>query len=1486
MAINSKLLAVKLFFIFTSILFSGFTSAFSVVNEQPIKTLTKIKYFSTEQGLEQLTVTDIAEDKLGFLWLGTPSGIVRFDGSTFKTIDTNSSGLSDSSIKSLLVDSKNRLWVGTEHGLNLYNEQTEKFTSFVRNGLLDPQIWAIFEDSSHRIWISTATGIHVYHEQTQSFEALKFPSAGRNISPKEIKTFFQHNDDLIWLGAAGSKDSENYLLDPHLNKLYPLSQENPLSISIVDQAINQVLARGDGSLLLIFDRQVMAYQHGVLTELLSLPSSDPSKLHRAAIDSEGYLWLSSTNGLDRYYLYGEKISHVETIVDTQAIFGVVKDSNNTIWFGSQHHGVGRFTTSSSYFKHLSSKDNVLSSDVIWGIKEDTQKNVWVSGKSSILNRLNLKTNTVRYYDTGLDGDKALGFDSKGHLYAGGTFGLYQFDIHANDFSGSKRLITNKDVAYLTILNNYIYIGAWADGLYRIDISNDNAHELQAINFSDDKLPYITTLNSNDHHLYVGKLSGLLLVDVQKGMSKDVEVLKGQRVSFVHADNSGVYISTDGNGVYYFNHDLTQLIHHYNNQELLNRTIYTALKGVNGNLWLSTDRGILQITPSDNVKKYDMSDGLQALDFNDNSALLSSDGVLYFGGVNGLNYLDSHTQETSSTLAPKLLFTDLTIFNKPVAIGPDKDQFSRIDRSIIHAPNITLNYSDYPFELTFNLINFPQPNKVHYQYMVEGIDNDWLRSKSTQTATYTNLNFGHYTLRVEAYYNNGLKPIATNRIAIEILPPQWLSSFALALYVILALILSLIIYKIFRQRQLSARALQQSAERLELSLWGSGDMMWDWDIEQRKVHLTKDWQQFDYRGLGEDDFGKIHPNDVERVRSKLEKHLSGANDIFEADYRIKRHDNQEQWLWIVDRAKVVARSADGKAQRMTGTIRDITALKDTELKLSLQANVMANISDAIYVLDLEFNVVEVNQAFTRITGLSSQQVIGNKRIFNTYHGGVAEHIRKRLSNGIDWSGEVNALKTDGSSYHIHLHINPMRDNDDEISHYVAAFSDITKRKETEEELRHLSNIDPLTNLPNRSYFQYTHRNLIRRKQPHALLTMDVDNFKKVNDSMGHDVGDKLLCMIAERIENNVDCQHLLCRLGGDEFALLLEDIDQISMITQVLYDLEVSMQEPFYLGEQVLVMSCSIGVAIYPTDGESTENMLQSSDTAMYHAKSESGFSYQFFSSSMNESAVRRLQVESLIRQALKNDWFEVYYQPKIDVKTRKVAGMEALVRLIHPELGMISPNEFIPIAEDTGLVIAIGEKVLDKACYATQQWRKSGLFTGRVAVNLAAKQFTQKNLLERIDHILECTQLPIANLEFEITEGTVIEDPEMAIKTMRQLTDRGIHLALDDFGTGYSSLSYLKRFPIHTLKIDKAFIDDLSGEQDERHMVASIISIAHNMGLSVVAEGVEEEVQVNLLSDLNCETIQGFYFSRPLSEADFTSYLLKINHQDKVFSEN
>ncbi|MGL4220565.1 MAG: putative bifunctional diguanylate cyclase/phosphodiesterase, partial [Shewanella sp.] len=284
-------------------------------------------------------------------------------------------------------------------------------------------------------------------------------------------------------------------------------------------------------------------------------------------------------------------------------------------------------------------------------------------------------------------------------------------------------------------------------------------------------------------------------------------------------------------------------------------------------------------------------------------------------------------------------------------------------------------------------------------------------------------------------------------------------------------------------------------------------------------------------------------------------------------------------------------------------------------------------------------------------------------------------------------------------------------------------------------------------------------------------------------------------------------------------------------------------------------------------------LLRKADIAMYHAKSAGGNRYQFYSESLNRNAIRQLEVENLIREGLRDDLFQVYYQPKVDIRNSRLAGMEALVRLQHPTKGLIPPAEFIPLAEETGLIVEIGDLVLKKACFAAQKWREQGLFNGRVAVNLSSHQFALPDLEQRIASILRLTRLPAANLELEITEGTVIKQPEKAIKVMQQLARMGINLALDDFGTGYSSLSYLKRFPIHTLKIDKAFVDDIDKSDRDLKMVDSIITIAHNMGLTVVGEGVEAPAQLNILRALNCEEIQGYIFSKPLPEHDFCELL-------------
>jgi len=1450
------------------------SSSFAASSSVTANVITKFNYFGKEQGLEQSSVMFVVEDKLGFIWLGTPTGVYRFDGQEFRLFNQQNSGLSNGFVTAMLVDERGGLWVGTESGLSKYNPKLERFTPLVNKELSNTYIWSVFQDKSNQLWVGTGSDLYVVNVDKQPIELIDFNDNDRAIPLKEVKTIYQDNGGFIWISTD---KGNNYVIDPMTDNIFDLNKDNPLGVVLTNHKINQILPFDDASLLIIQDKAIILYSQGTLKALYRSEGMDSTKFARAIFDSDDILWVSSNNGLMRFSRHGEQLSLLE-ISEHQETYTLLNDKNNTVWFGTHQNGLGRHTYQSKLFNHMSSNNDGLSDEVVWAIKEGRKDEIWVAGNSSILTRYNTQDKTIVRFDSSLRGIKSLSTESNGDVYIGSYDGLYKYNDTETEFKASKERLIDFEVTYLATDKQYVYASSWGKGLFRIDKRNSDQSTLEKMSFDGHALPYITTLKTDQTRLYAGTLNGLYVFDLLSGMSKQVLELKGKRVSYVFSDPSGVYVSTGNSGIYLFDHQFSALLHHYNDPKITGRAVYSILKGNNDHLWMSTDQGVLKLAPDNSIVNYDVTDGLQGNDFNDNSALKSQRGFLFFGGSKGLNFINSKLDTTVTSASPELVFTDFMVFNDPVEIGHVVDNKEvRLEESIVSASSVTLSYSDYPFELTYNLINHPQSNKISYRYKMRGIDPGWLKGKKHRTATYTSLGFGHYLFEVEAIHKDSNQVVASKSIKVIVTPPWWLSTIALSVYVVIFIALLFIVANIIRHRKRSAVEIRDAAKRLELSLWGSGDLIWDWDIASNHMYHSEHWQQFDYEGLNEPELLKIHPKDREKVAQRLAAHLAGNTEFFESSYRIKRIDEPENWIWIIDRAKVVTRTADDKPVRMAGTIRDITLLKNAEVRLNLQANVMSNISDAIYVMDLNFNIVEVNKAFSQITGFSFELVRNNKRIFSSYQGGVAEQIQKRLKNGLNWVGEVKALKPNHDCYHIELHANPMLDNDNEISHYVVAFSDITQRKNTELELRNLSNIDPLTKLPNRSYFQYAHRNLIRRKERHALLIMDIDNFKKINDSMGHDEGDKLLCYIAERIDTRINCQHLLCRLGGDEFALLLEDVDEISTITQVLYEIERAMQDPFDLNDEILVMNCSVGVAIYPNDGETTENMLQSADTAMYHAKSETGFSYQFFNSSMNESAVRRLRVESLIRQALKNDWFEVYYQPKIDLKTGSLMGMEALVRLAHPEHGVISPSEFIPVAEDTGLIIAIGEKVLDRACYATQQWRKNGLFSGRVAVNLAARQFAQEDLIQRIDHVLECTQLPLANLELEITESTVIEDPELAITTMQKLADKGIHLALDDFGTGYSSLSYLKRFPIHTLKIDKAFIDDLTDERNERHMVASIISIAHSMGLSVVAEGVEEKEQLDALRELDCETIQGFYFSRPLSEQDFTSYLLKRN---------
>ena len=721
---------------------------------------------------------------------------------------------------------------------------------------------------------------------------------------------------------------------------------------------------------------------------------------------------------------------------------------------------------------------------------------------------------------------------------------------------------------------------------------------------------------------------------------------------------------------------------------------------------------------------------------------------------------------------------------------------------------------------------------------------------------------------------GAVPISVSAASWESLQPYTLSAVLLCSFG--ALILAH--FSIVKMRRYQEK-LEHSEERLRLSLWGSGDELWDWNIQTGELYRSASWLHPISAQPSTKEFppnkSLIHPQDVNRVAELLQQHLDGHSTYFEATYRLRTADNS--WTWILDRGKAVAYSDDGKPSRMTGTLKSIHQLKQTEEQLQLFARCLQTISDAVVICDTDFNILEVNPAFSKITGRQREKVLQQRFELTLYPSRFMQQIRMHLAEHGSWSGEISEQRLNGDTYQAELTFAQIKDEQDHVSQYVAVFSDITDRKQREAELHRLASSDTLTGLPNRALFMQRLAELVTNRTEHALLVFDLDNFKKINDSLGHELGDTLLYKLAQRLSNYATYQQKLYRLGGDEFALLLDQTNDLHHITTLAKELLGLINQPIVVHQHELVITSSIGIVLFPDDGVDPQALLRNADTAMYHAKSQGANRYLFFNDAMNKQAVKRLQLENLIRHGLKEDYFAVYYQPKMDLVSGQLVGMEALVRFITPKGGVVSPASFIPIAEETGQIIEIGEVVLRKSCIAVKRWIDQGLFQGRVAVNLSSRQFSLPFLCELIDDTLQHTELPSYHLELEITEGTVMQSPPQAIETMKKLRARGIHLAMDDFGTGYSSLAYLKQFPLNTLKIDKAFIDDMSTARG-RNMVDTIMTIAHNLSLNVVAEGVEEAEQLELLRKLRCDVIQGYYYSKPLSEAEFSQFLQQQKH--------
>lgn len=690
------------------------------------------------------------------------------------------------------------------------------------------------------------------------------------------------------------------------------------------------------------------------------------------------------------------------------------------------------------------------------------------------------------------------------------------------------------------------------------------------------------------------------------------------------------------------------------------------------------------------------------------------------------------------------------------------------------------------------------------------------------------------------------------------------------------------------RQQAEEALIESEYRWKFAIEGSGDGVWDWDIVTNKKLFSKRWKQiFGYAEIeplptGSDWDDRFHPDDTHYVAASMQAYLDGVTSDYSIECRMKCKDGS--YKWVMSRGMVVSRDANGQPLRMIGTIGDITERKFVENDLRIAATAFES-QEAMLVTDANNVILRSNYAFTKMSGYTVDEVIGKTpSLFGSgrHDAEFFAALWGRIHSTGSWHGEIWNKRKNGVVYPAHITITAVKSDSGSVTNYVSNSIDITLTKAAADEIKTLAFYDPLTKLPNRRLFlDRLNQALVTSVRNHrdgALLFLDMDNFKTLNDTLGHDIGDLLLQQVAERLLSCLRETDSIARIGGDEYVVMLEELSEHAIEAaaqaEVIGEKILSaLNRPYQLAMHEYQSSVSIGVALFSNHNQSQEELLKHADIAMYQAKKAGRNALRFFDPQMQDAINARVDIERELRKALDKQQLELFYQVQVNT-IGQATGAEVLIRWQHPQRGLVSPIDFIALAEESGLILPIGLWVLEAACIQLKLWEQSVLCRElTLSINISARQFRQHDFVAQVISALQRNAINPLLLKLELTESILLENIDDTIAIMHTLKQIGIRFSLDDFGTGYSSLQYLKQLPLYQLKIDRSFVRDIAIDSSDQAIVRTVIAMARTLNLDVIAEGVESEEQRQLLLSNDCGHYQGYLFGRPMPIAQFESAL-------------
>ncbi len=1450
------------------------------------------RVFTDKDGLAATSIRGLTLDDHGFVWAATEQGLYRVSNSKVRRIDKvgTESRIADDFVTSVTNIDRDLLLVSTTSALYLYDIAKNKFTAFGSAHL--------FADYTGGALISaTRKDLHTWLLLTNSGSIFEFTPTGPKLT---LLTQLTVNRDLPWrklqvmpsgkILLAGQLQLERLNSDGTLDiqYLWDDAKGNILDMK-VDSSHRVWVATGRGVYQLEPDSQQ-------ITAVPELP--DWSDL--ITEDAKGQLWFATRVGLVKWSPTTRKVENYQQELKTQANMEILKailfDDAGLMWVGGSGDGLALLASQPDFIldSYTAAAPYKLSDTMTWSVYKD-DVGIWLG--SSHLAFIGKDNETA--IDIPIDG-----LESQEYIYNIARFnddllllstteGLFVIDeltlkgTRFSDWAKGDDLFKNK-VIFKTYLDPLLKGRVWittAVGLYFWEpgLTAPQPFNIDKATPTDEPLrPTIRTIyRASDGKLWLGGKKVFGYIDEQGEFHNQRSLFS----SFASSPTV-THIEEMSSGAVWFGTYERGLFEYQQGEPLRNLTadwqvscsaVFFIQKTINADLIGCADSLIQHETKTGKIAVFNQLDGFISDEMNEGAYFYSPEMGFYLGtpeGVMRLN-IDKLTNRANNN---RVMLESVSVYYDnatEVSLLPKPMMVVKPDANMVSLQITNLDYLD------------DAPIQFKYRLRYQGEEAKYVLLQGESQINLAGLAAGDYVLDILSQVN-GIWSTKPFLYPFYVGQHWWLTQGFKGVLLLLfsAALLSVAWY---RQRQTRVfmqmnQALIESDDRLRQSLRGSESDLWEWHKETESFYLDNRSAVFGDHAteiiLSRDEL-PVHPQDKDKIFAEWDSMLAGEIDRFDTEYRYCRRDGN--WGWLRVKGRPIARNKHtNEIERVAGIYTDITVQRQLEDDVKLLAQAFENTSEGVLILDADEKVKVANSAAQQIIGVTQDALVGQSLSnFLQEREDLSAEINLLLEQGSSWTGERELVSCNGLCP-VWLNVSVMQSANDKVSYYVVVFSDITERKRTEADLRRLANYDVLTGLPNRSLFSARLMQSIQNAQQTgeklALLFLDLDRFKHVNDSYGHSMGDALLVEAANRLQSCISSEHLLCRFGGDEFVILLRNADNLDEINHVAERLLAQIVTPFSLFGREFYISTSIGISIWPDDAVQPEAFIKNADLAMYHAKEEGRGNFKYYSSERNALALYHLRLEADLRKAIEREEFELYYQPQVDIlRNDKFVGMEALIRWHHPQQGLIRPDIFIEVAEACGLIIEIDRWVLRQACIQGAIWAQSCSEPFKLSVNISAVHFRQADFIEGVQQILLETGMPAAFLGLEITEGVLMKELQIAKSYLKKLKFLGIEVAIDDFGTGYSSLAYLRHFEVNTLKIDRSFLIDIATNTADQAIVSSIIELARNLKLNVVAEGIETVEQLEQVFSRGCYIIQGYYFAKPMCRKDFEDYL-QIKH--------